>query len=133
MNEFFHPWMNYANGFFIHEGIMQMDCSSMNELWNPTVRFKIDSPAKQSNSHHFITFPAHHAIWEPMTTLHMTQITNWLSKKDKISSCKQIGEEKKKDKISSCQQIGEGKKRTRFLLVNKLGEEKKRTRFLLVS
>jgi hypothetical protein len=37
--------MNYANGFFILEGIMQMDCSSMNELWNPTVRFKIDSLA----------------------------------------------------------------------------------------
>jgi hypothetical protein len=60
-----------------------------------TVRFKIDSPANNQGSIiarlNFITFPAHPAIWEPMTTLHMTQE-------------KQIGE-KKKDKISSCKLV----------------------------
>ncbi len=116
--DFFHPWMNYANENFILEGIVQMDCSSMNELWNPTVRFKIDSLAKQSNSHHFITFPAHHAIWEPMTTLHMTQ-------KNKL------GEEKKRTRFLPVNKLGEEKKRTRFLLVNKLGKKKKGQDFFL--
>jgi hypothetical protein len=38
---------------------------------------------------------------------------------------------KKKDKISSCKQIGEERKRTRFLLVNKLGKKKKGQDFFL--
>jgi hypothetical protein len=57
---------------------MQMDCSSMNEQTIKAANNQGSIIARLN----FITFPAHPAIWEPMTTLHMTQKkTNWRKEK----------------------------------------------------